>query len=162
MTHAYEIRRVNGHEWHDRIDPLYRRHYAEMKARLDGDGMPIGDYAPRLDQYFPAMDRGDLLTFIVLEKETIVGYSNIWLTNDMHNGELIAQEDTIYILPEHRNGIGRKLAKVIIDLLQKIGVRRFTITAVTDTRMVPVWQRMGFKPLAQMMTYTFEVENVRT
>lgn len=153
---SYEFHQVNGHEWHEALDPLYRKHYAEMKSRLERDGHAIGDYNPRLDEYFAAMDRGDMLTFIVLEYGTIIGYSNIWLTNDMHNGELIAQEDTIYILPDFRNGVGRKLVKHIMDVLEKLKVKRVTITPVTDLRVGKIWQRMGFKPVAELMTYHFE------
>lgn len=147
---------VNGREWHEALDTLYRKHYAEMKARLEGDGHKIGEYAPRLEVYFDAMDRGDLLTFIVLENGTLIGYSNIWLTNDMHNGELIASEDTIYVLPDFRNGTGRKLAKFILAELEGRGVKRVTISPVTNLRVGKIWERMGFKPVAQLMTYHFE------
>lgn len=147
---------VNGREWHPALDTLYRKHYAEMKSRLEADGHKIGEYNPRLETYFDAMDRGDLLTFIVLDNGTLVGYSNIWLTNDMHNGELIAQEDTIYMLPDFRNGSGRKLAKFILVELEKRGVKRVTISPVTDLRVGKIWERMGFKPVAQLMTYHFE------
>lgn len=149
---------VNGREWHPALETLYRKHYAEMKDRLESDGHRIGEYNPRLETYFEAMDRGDLLTFIVLDNGTLVGYSNIWLTNDMHNGELIAQEDTIYMLPDFRNGSGRKLAKYILVELEKRGVKRVTISPVTDLRVGKIWERMGFKPVAQIMTYNFEAE----
>lgn len=152
----YTIHLVNGEEWHYALDPLYRQHFAEMKARLTADGTPIGDYNPRLDQYFASMARGDLLTFIVLENETVIGYSNMYLTNDMHTGELISMEDTIYILPDHRNGIGKRLAKFILEHMRGLGVKRITITPVTDLRVGKIWQRMGFKPVAQVMTYNFE------
>lgn len=153
---SVEFAIVNGREWHPALDSLYRKHYAEMKDRLEGDGHRIGEYAPRLDVYFDAMDRGDLLTFIVLDNGTLVGYSNIWLTNDMHSGELIAQEDTIYMLPDFRNGSGRKLAKYILGQLELRGVKRVTISPVTDLRVGKIWERLGFKPVAQMMTYHFE------
>jgi GNAT superfamily N-acetyltransferase len=154
MTYSFHL--VNGHELHPVLEPLYRQHYAEMKARLDADGIPIGDYNPQLKAYFEAMDNGSLLTFIVLENETVVGYSNVWLHNDMHNSELMATEDTVYLLPEHRNGVGRKFVKQILEHLQGRGVRRLTISSVTDLRADKLWQRMGFRPAAQIMTYTFE------
>jgi hypothetical protein len=66
---------------------------------------------PRWDEYFKAGDSGYLLTFILRFDEKAVGCSNIYLTHDMHNSDLIAQEDTIYVLPEHRNGIGKKICK---------------------------------------------------
>jgi len=154
----YKICKVNGHAWHEKLDPLYRRHYAEMQTRLKADGVAIGDYNPRLQVYFDAMDRGDMLTFIVLDDETVIGYSNIWLTNDMHNGDLIAQEDTIFVEKEHRNGIGRKLASCILDELRGRAVKRVHISPVTDLRVGKIWERMGFKPIAQIMTYNFEAE----
>jgi len=80
----------------------------------------------------------------------------------MHNGEPIAQEDTIFIEKAHRNGIGRKLALFILDELRRRGVKRVTITPVTDLRVGKIWQRMGFRPMAQVMTYIFEEgQNVR-
>lgn len=155
----YKICKVNGHDWHEKLDPLYRRHYAEMKARLEADGVAIGEYNPQLESYFAAMDSGLMLTFIVLENETVVGYSNVWVTPDMHSSELIATEDTVYILPDHRNGLGKKLVKSILLELEKRGVKRVTISPVTDLRVGKIWRRMGFKPVAELMVYTF-AENI--
>lgn len=150
-----EIKMVNGHEWHERLEPLYRQHYAEMQARLKADGIPIGDYNPDLNSYFAAMDSGMMLTFIVQDGETVIGYSNIWVTNDLHNGELIGSEDTVFIVKEHRNGIGRKLVQHILAHLKSIGCKRVTITPVTDLRVGKIWQRMGFKPVCELMMFTF-------
>lgn len=154
MTYAFHL--VNGHEFHPVLEPLYKLHYAEMQKRLEKDGHPIGDYNPQLERYFSAMDSGELLTFIVVKDETVVGYSNIWVTTDMHNSEPIAQEDTVYMLPEHRNGAGRKLVKFILEFLGNLGVKRVNISPVTDLRVGKIWSRMGFLPVAQLMTYHFK------
>lgn len=155
----YTFAKVDGWQWHGQLETLYRAHYAEMQARLRRDGIVVSDYNPRLDQYKAAIERGDYLTFIVLENETVIGYCNVWLTNDMHCGDLIAQEDAIYITPEHRRGVGKQLVKTVLDYLQSIGVRRVNITPVTDLRVGKIWRRMGFKPMAELMTYTFERPN---
>jgi ribosomal protein S18 acetylase RimI-like enzyme len=73
----------------------------------------------------------------------------------MHNSDLIAQEDTIYVVPEHRNGIGRKFTKVILAELKERGVKRLNVSAMTDLRATKLWKRLGFKELATQMTYTF-------
>lgn len=151
----YHIALEHGVEKHDELLPLYREHYAEMKARLEADGIPVSDFNPRLDEYFAAMNAGYLLTFVVRHEGRAVGYSNIYITNDMHNQDLIAQEDTIFIVKPHRNGIGRKLALFILDELRRRGVKRAIITPVTDLRVGKIWARMGFKPLAQLMVYNF-------
>ena len=155
----YSFHIVNGHHLHPVLDPLYRQHFAEMKARMERDGLPIGDYNPQLPDYFAAMDNGSLLTFIVLENETVIGYSNVYLHNDMHTGELVASEDTIYVLPEHRNGVGKKLVKFILAHLESLGVKRVTISPVTDLRVGKIWSRMGFRPVAELMVYNFTGEN---
>ncbi len=134
---------------------MYRQHYAEMKARLERDGHTVGDFAPRKDQYILAADGGWLLTYIVRLDGSAVGYSNVYLTNDMHNGDFIATEDAIYILPEHRNGIGKKLVKHILDDLKTRGVKRAIVTPVTDLRVAKIWRRMGFKDTASLMTFEF-------
>ena len=152
----YRFRRVNGVSYHEQLLPLYRAHYREMQTRLRADGIPIGDFKPRIDVYFPAMEAGHLLTFIVECDDEIVGYSNIWLTHDMHNGEFIAQEDTIFIAKKHRNGVGKRLVKHILADLQSRGVRRVTISPVTDLRVAKIWKRMGFRPTAELLTYTFK------
>jgi ribosomal protein S18 acetylase RimI-like enzyme len=152
---TYAITIENGHTAHAELDPLYRQHYAEMQTRLAKDGVPIGPYAPRLGEYFKAMDGGWLVTFVVRLDGKVVGYSNVYVTNDMHNGESIAQEDTIYILPEHRNGIGKKLVQFVLDELQLRGVKRGHVTAMTDLRVEKLWKRMGFRTVAASMLYVF-------
>lgn len=156
---SYSIALEGFEATYPEVERLYRMHYGEMKARLESEGIPIGDYNPRLDEYATASRGGWLLTFILRHEGKAVGYSNVYLTNDMHNDELIAQEDTIYVEPSHRNGIGRKLTKAVLAELEARGCKRISITAVTDTRVGPIWKRMGFKPAAEMMTYVFEVNN---
>jgi GNAT superfamily N-acetyltransferase len=139
----------------EELEPLYRQHYGEMVERLARDGIEYSPYNPRWDEYFKACDSGYLLTFILRFDEKAVGCSNIYLTHDMHNSDLIAQEDTIYVLPEHRNGIGKKFARVILDELKERGVKRLNVSAMTDLRATKLWKRMGFKESAIQMTYIF-------
>lgn len=152
---GYIFAQVNGKDWHPVLDPLYRQHFAQMQERLAADGIKIGAYAPRLDQYFAGIDRGDFLTFVALADGAPVGYLNVWRTNDMHTGEPIAQEDALFVLPEHRRGVGKKLVQHVMAHLKAAGVKRLTITPVTDLRVGKIWRRMGYRPVAELMTYTF-------
>lgn len=158
----YKFTLERGDLNYSELEPLYRRHYAEMKARLEGDGILVGDYKPRLDQYFAAFAGGWLLNYVVRQSGTPVGYSNVYVTQDMHNSEPIAQEDTIYILPEHRNGIGRQLVKHILSDLESRGVLRVQISPVTDLRVGKIWKRMGFREAASLMVYNFRGNHVLT
>ena len=73
----------------------------------------------------------------------------------MHNGEKIAQEDTIYIVPEHRNGTGKSLMKFIHSELKDRGVKRLNITTATDLRVGKLLGRIGYAQTAQAMTLVF-------
>ncbi len=151
----YVISIEDGRENWFELEKNYKRHYAEMKERLDGQGMPIGDYNPRLKAYFEAFDGGWLVNYVVRLEGEPVGHANVYVTQDMHNGEMIAQEDAIYIVPEHRNGIGKKLTEFILADLAKRGCKRGYISAVTDLRAEALWRRIGFKDMAMQMVYTF-------
>ena len=137
------------------LEPLYRQHYSEMTDRLNAEGFEYSSYNPMLDEYGRACENGSLLTFVLRSGGVACGYINVYVTNDMHNQDLIAQEDTIYVLPEHRNGIGKKFARVILDELKERGVKRLNVSAMTDLRATKLWKRMGFKESAIQMTYIF-------
>jgi GNAT superfamily N-acetyltransferase len=137
-------------------EPLARQHYAEMRSRLAGQGIPIGPYKPRLEAYSRASREGYMFTFIVrTETGEPVGYSNVYLTQSMHNGELYAREDTVFVAPEHRNGIGRRLVKFILQTMKEKGAKRFEIQPVTDLRVGKIWKRMGFRSVSENMVMVF-------
>lgn len=142
-------------EIYQELEPICREHYAEMSARLSGEGVEISPYKPRLDQYFKAGNGGWLLTFVLRFDGAIVGYSNIYLTNDMHNRDFIAQEDVLFVTKAHRNGIGKTFTKFGLAELKRRGVKRFSVSALTDLRVAKLWKRMGFKEIATQMMYTF-------
>jgi GNAT superfamily N-acetyltransferase len=73
----------------------------------------------------------------------------------MHNQDLIAQEDTVFVLKEHRTGWGRKLIKAVHQELEKRGVKRLNITTATDLRVSKLLSRMGYQHTAHAMTVTF-------
>jgi ribosomal protein S18 acetylase RimI-like enzyme len=138
------------------FEPLYRQHYGEMQTRLAGQGITIAPYNPDLENYFSFARQGLLIHYCARLEGAAVGYGNCYVFKDMHNQTLSAQEDTIYMLPEHRNGAGRRLLKFVLADLKQRGVKSLTVTAMTDLRVAKLWQRMGFKPMATAMRYEFE------
>ena len=137
------------------LEPLYRQHYKEMTDRLSEAGILYSPYSPRLEEYGKASDGGWLLTFVLRSNGVACGYANVYVTNDMHNHDLIAQEDTLFVIKEHRNGVGKKLVKFVIEELRSRGVKRLNVSAKTDLRVAKLWKRMGFKEAATKMTYEF-------
>jgi GNAT superfamily N-acetyltransferase len=136
---------------------LYARHYSEMKTRLEGQGLDVSPFKPNLQMYYDANHDGRMIHYCIRECDgNPVGYSNIYVFNDMHNGDFCAQEDTIYVLPEHRNGVGRAFSKFILADLGARGCIRLHVTAMTDLRVEKLWKRMGFRPVATSMIYEFK------
>lgn len=154
MEYTFKIEKFE--ENYPELEHLYREHYAEMKARLEADGVPISDYNPRLMEYVGLERAGELLNWVIRDGAgQAVGYSNIYLTRDMHNQDLICQEDTIFVTKAHRNGVGRKLVQTILADLKERGVKRVLVSPATDLRVEKIWARMGFKTVSVVMAYTF-------
>jgi GNAT superfamily N-acetyltransferase len=152
---SYEFTLARLRDVYPELEPLFRQHYSEMVNRLALAGVEYPPYNPKLEDYFRASDGGWLVTIVLRLEGAPVGYMNIYLTNDMHNQDLIAQEDTVFVLKEHRNGIGKKLVRFGLQVLKDLGVKRFNVSAMTDLRAAKMWKRMGFKETAIQMSYTF-------
>lgn len=154
MTYQFLIE--NGALNLPELFPLYAQHYREMQERLRRDGFEWPDFNPRVPAYVSAWQNGELTNYVVrTEAGEAIGYGNVYVTQDMHNSEWIAQEDTIFVRADHRNGVGRKLVRFVLDDLNSRGVKRAHITAMTDLRVGKIWARMGFKHTAEAMTYFF-------
>ena len=153
MSYAFSVESFK--DTYLELEPLYRQHYKEMTDRLSEAGILYSPYNPRLEEYGKASDGGWLLTFVLRSDGAACGYANVYVTNDMHNHDLIAQEDTLFVIKEHRNGVGKKLVKFVIEELRSRGVKRLNVSAKTDLRVAKLWKRMGFKEAATQMTYQF-------
>ena len=152
---TYTFAQEGFEQTYPELEPLYRQHYAEMKARKESLGLPVSPYNPRLDQYIAAERRGDLMTLIARYDGNAIGYCNVYVTNDMHNHDKIAEEDTVFVTRLHRNGVGKSLVKFGLEQLRNRGVTQLNVAALTDPRIVNLWKRMGFKEVAVQMTYVF-------
>lgn len=148
MTYRYSVEKYA--DTLAEMMPIYRMHYGELIERMKPQGM--SPFNPRFDAYIAANERGDLIHFIVRKDGAAVGYANVYVTLDMHNQDLIATEDAIFVVPGHRNGIGRKMTIGIVNALQAAGVKRAHMTAAIDPRAAKLWGRIGFQHTGVRMT----------
>lgn len=155
MSAAYRFALESFRETYPEFEPIYRQHYGEMQARLAAAGITIEPFNLRLDQYFRAADEGWFLHFTARTEGQPVGYCNVYVTQDMHNGALIGQEDALYVLPEHRNGIGRRLVLFAGGDLRRRGLKRMHVTVTTDPRVAALWKRIGAREAGMTMIYQF-------
>ena len=135
------------------VGTLHAAYYKEMVARSE---MPRAEYAPRTEEFLRMGDIGEMVTYILRDESKVaVGFCNVYLANDMHNGELIAIEDTIYIIPNFRGGLGKAFGQCILEDLKPRGVKRFIITVLDVAGIADTCRKAGFRDIASQMEYTF-------
>lgn len=157
---SYEFAIEDWRETWPEAAPIYNRHYEEKRERLRGEGVEFPPFNPDLERYFQYAAEGCLIHYTVRHEGRLVGYSSIYLSQSMHNQEPVAMEDAIYVVPGHRNGIGRKLTLFVLDDLKKRGIKRANMTASVDPRATKMWARLGFRRSGDAMTYDLEAHNV--
>jgi hypothetical protein len=150
---SYTVTADNFRDTYDELKDMYEAYYKEMCAR---ETLPCPDYNPRVDEYMRLGDIGEMITYVLRDEEGVAkGCCNVFLANDMHNQDLIAIEDTIYIAPDSRGGKGKAFGQCILQDLQSKGVKRFIITVLETSGIAETCRKAGFRDIATQMVYTF-------
>lgn len=148
--HHYQVRIEDYLKTYEELKSLYKQSYEHLVAIYARDGRIYPKYNPWLSCYKEHYEAGSLILYVIREDSKVAGYCMMYLTQDMQNQELVTCEEGLYILPEHRNGIGKILAKMIIQDMRSRGVKRITLSAI-DQRIVNLWKTIGFKEVATTM-----------
>jgi len=142
----YTFHNEKFHLNYNELAEIYETHFNEMRDRLSLGGIFLDSFKPRLDEYFKASEGGWLKNYVVrTDAGEPIGYMNIYLTSHMKNHQFVANEDGLYIVKAHRKGVGKLLLKHVISDLTNLGVTQLNVSAMTDDRVVRMWQRLGFK-----------------
>ena len=153
MTYALAIERLE--DVAEEFRPLAESHYAEISARARLVGVEMAPFNPQLDRYIALNRAGQFLFYTVRFGGKPVAYSGMYLLPSMHTGLLIGREDTIYVDPDHRGRVGKALVRAILSDMKERGATQVLITPIGDSRLAKLWQRMGFRPIGQVMVYNF-------
>jgi GNAT superfamily N-acetyltransferase len=152
----YSFSVENISESYGEMRPLYEQHYAEMRNNFMSNGVELGPFKPNEDMFHDAVRAGNFIGYVARFNGEPVGYFNFYLTNDSLDGELVAHEDALYAVKDHRNGLGKQLLKFAVEQLKRHDVKRLYVTGSTDPRVSNLWSRMGFKPVAQVMVLSIK------
>lgn len=153
---SYKVSLESYEATYTELSPLYEAAFTEIANRLKKDGIDMAPFNPLVSEYISLERNGGLLTY-VLRDDTgeAKGFCTVYLANDMRNGELMAQEDAIYIVPECRTGVGKTLVQCILIDLRNRGVQRVIISALDAFGVAKIWRRIGFRNLATQLIYSF-------
>jgi ribosomal protein S18 acetylase RimI-like enzyme len=148
--HHYTVAVESYKTTYEELKHLYKQCYEELALAAKDDGRLYPEYNPWLDSYNSTDEAGALILYVAREQGRAVGYCLMYLTQDTRTQKLVTYEDSLYMLPEHRNGIGMSLGRIIVRDMQSRGVTRIFLSAING-RVVNMWKRIGFKPIATTM-----------
>ena len=123
------------------LTELHQRHWLETEAARHGQ-----PFAPRLDRYHEYERIGWYVLFTARDGEKLVGNLGVYFAPSMHTQELIATEDTLFLLPEYRRGHNAiDFIKFVEVECWKRGVVEISITAKND-KVGKLLMHLDFQP----------------
>jgi ribosomal protein S18 acetylase RimI-like enzyme len=111
-----------------------------------------GEFNPDYDRLLKLERMGAYAYFTARHNGNLVGQLGAYIQACPHTGRMIATDNVLYVLPEHRVGIGGKLSKYTIQQLTEMGIAELECHTAPDNRVQSAVKRMGFKHTANRYT----------
>ena len=136
----------------EEIKPLHAAHWSETETYRHGVQLNP-DYAYMVN----AERSGRFILFTVRHEGLLVGNCMMYLSRSTHTQKWVAEEDTIFILPEYRKGrLGVRLIRYVEDVLRNMGITEIRITVKTVNTVAKLMMRMGYAHTGNQLTKVFE------
>jgi GNAT superfamily N-acetyltransferase len=125
----------------DALMPLLQAHRDELATAKH-----LMVLAPNWDAYRALENTGSLLALVAYCGEEIAGYSVCFIGAHLHySGMRYAQNDVLFVAPQHRNGtLGVRLIRETERLAKERGARLMMWHAKTGTALEKIMPRLGF------------------
>ena len=122
------------------VMPIFERHWQEFQG---GSGVP---FDPNIEMYNTLQDAGFLLYVTVRDAGELVGYWLGMLVYSLHSkNQLVCNCDSMYLMPECRNGTGKRMLKKVEELARDAGAVRFVVGTCVRFPLDRWLERLGFK-----------------
>ena len=136
----------------EEIKPLHDAHWQETEGYRHGLQLNM-DYPYLIN----AERSGRFILFTVRCEGKLVGNCMMYLARSTHTQKWVAEEDTIFILPEYRKGrLGVRLIRYVEDVLRNMGITEVRITVKTVNTVAKLMMRMGYAHTGNQLTKVFE------
>lgn len=130
----------------DEVSALGQQHWLETQQYRHSQ-----PFKPMLERYAQYEDFGGYLQFTARVDGVLVGYGGLYIVPSMHTQELICQEDTWYLMPEHRKGFSAiKFFRFMEDECRKRGVKEVMLTAPATTRAGVIHKFLKYEKVADV------------
>lgn len=134
------------------LEPLHQAHWLETEKHRHGLALN-----PNYPLLVSRERSGGLLQFTVRRQGVLVGHVRMYLGRSTHTSTLFAEEDTLFILPEHRGGLlVIALMRYAERCLRAIGVREIRADSKLLNKADVLMRRLGYTPVALKFHKIFE------
>lgn len=136
----------------DELHPLHVSHWQETEKYRHGLKLD-----PDYDHMLHSEKVGGLVQFTVRYGGELVGNLRMYLSRSLHTKTLVAQEDTLYLIPDHRGSfLAMRLIQYAERALRDMGVREIRCNSKTANRADVLMRRMGYDEVAIQFSKIFE------
>lgn len=135
------------------LHALHEAHWSETEKHRHGFEM-----RPNYDAMRARERAGQLLQFTARTSEgPIAGHLRMYLGQSLHTQTLMAEEDTLYVLPEHRTGsLGLALLRYAERcLVHVVGVREIRANSKVINNADVLMRRMKYRHVANQFVKIF-------
>lgn len=132
---------------------LHEQHWRETERHRHGLQLN-----PNYDAVIDTERVGNLIQFTMRHKSgELVGNLRMYLSVSIHTQTRFAQEDTLYIAPDHRGGFAvMALLRFAEQSLRAIGIREIRANSKLVNHADVLMKRMGYTPFALEFVKFFE------
>jgi GNAT superfamily N-acetyltransferase len=139
MNYTFAVESLNAIL--EEIKPLFEKHWEEINRMKH-----LFVLNPDWDMY-DKMEQSDLMVLITVRAEgALVGYAAYTKMHHPHyKNVMIAQNDVVFVLPEHRGQTGRRLIQAAEAALESMGIQCVTMHVKPYKNFGPMLERTGYK-----------------
>lgn len=139
----------------DELMPLWEAHWKETEMYRNGQGFNMD-----VERYIKYNDVNYYTLYTARDGKKLVGNFGVYLSKSMHTKQIIATEDTLFLLPKYRKGFTsiRFIRFVEADLVSK-GAVEMSIT-VKSKAVGKLCEFVGYKPVAYQYSKSIEANYV--
>lgn len=141
----------------EEMKPLHFAHWKETEEHRHG--LP---FSPDYETFIRYERAGRYVLFTLRIGEKLVGNCAMYLDRSTHTQTLIATEDTLYLLPEARQGrTAMYFVSYCEKALQQLGAREICVSVKVVNRAGRFFRMLGYKHVENGLTKILEDDNVR-
>ena len=136
----------------EELKPVHAAHWQETERYRHGIALN-----PDYNYMINAERTGRFMLFTVRNDDGLVGNCMMYLSRSTHTQRWVAEEDTIFILPEYRKGrLGVRLIRYVEDVLRNMVVTEIRVTVKTVNDVGRLLTHLGYNHTGNQLTKTLE------